>query len=266
MTFTPPSPGEAGALPPNTDPELGVQFTEHQRRWTVLLRLILAVPQIVVLGFVSIAAAVVQVIGWFAALFTGRLPDWVAEFLTGFVAWETRLSGYLMLLTDQYPPFALVAVDYPIDAVIPSHGELHRLAVLFRIILLIPVMIVSSLVIYGWFVVGLIIWLIVLVLGRMPAPLFLATSATLRYQLRYQSYSAMLTSAYPKKLLGDGSADSEPATGTPRTRPLLLSTGAQVLVIAFIVFGVLGYIGQGVAAESGNGNPSRTTTASSGSN
>ena len=46
-----------------------------QRRWTVLLRLILALPMAVVVIAVGIAAFVCVVLGWFAALVTGRAPS-----------------------------------------------------------------------------------------------------------------------------------------------------------------------------------------------
>jgi Domain of unknown function (DUF4389) len=45
-----------------------------QSRLTVLVRLILAIPQFVVVWLLGIAAMVVVLIGWFGALFTGRLP------------------------------------------------------------------------------------------------------------------------------------------------------------------------------------------------
>ena len=49
-----------------------------QRRVTVLFRLLLAIPQLIVLYVLSIVAELVAVVGWFAALFTGRLPGGLA--------------------------------------------------------------------------------------------------------------------------------------------------------------------------------------------
>ena len=48
--------------------------TAPQGRLTVGFRIILAIPQFIVLYFLFIAVFFVAVIGWFAALFTGRLP------------------------------------------------------------------------------------------------------------------------------------------------------------------------------------------------
>ena len=45
-----------------------------QSRLTVLIRALMVIPHIVVLWALAIAAYVVVIIGWFGALFTGRLP------------------------------------------------------------------------------------------------------------------------------------------------------------------------------------------------
>lgn len=225
------------------DPLLDVDFA-NQRRWTVLLRIILAIPQAIVLSAIEIAAVVVTVIGWFAALVTGRLPDWVGDFLSGFIAWQTRLMGYMLLLTDRYPPFAFTAPDYAVRIALPPRGRLNRAAVLFRLILIIPVYLVNTVLTYGWFVVSVITWLIVLITGRMPATLFLATAAVLRYGLRYVAYLLMLTSAYPKHLFGDAPAVDHLGPAGPSTHPLVLTKGARILVIVFLVVGALAYITQ----------------------
>ena len=63
--------------------------TAPQRRLTVAFRIILAIPQIIVLYFLAIATFFVAVIVWFAALFMGRLPEWAQSFIGGVVRWFT---------------------------------------------------------------------------------------------------------------------------------------------------------------------------------
>src|SRR6516165_4594538 len=168
-----------------------------QSRLTVLFRLLMVIPHLIVLWALGIAAEVVVIIGWFGALFTGRLPGFAADYLTGFVRWQTRVFGYAILLTDVYPPFSLEDVDYPIRVAVRP-GRLNRLAVLFRFILLIPAWIVESVLSYGAFtLVQFVSWLIVLISGRMPDSLYQAMAAALRYQVRVTGYWFMLTSAYP---------------------------------------------------------------------
>jgi Domain of unknown function (DUF4389) len=102
FTTTPADPGD--------DPRVGVEVVpelENRNRWTVAFRLILAIPHLIVLAFLAIAVWVVGVIAFFAVLFTGRWPDGLRDFALGFGRWWLRVQTYLVLLTDEYPPFTL---------------------------------------------------------------------------------------------------------------------------------------------------------------
>jgi hypothetical protein len=200
-----PSGPPGGGGEPGTPDEILLAFAEPagQRRLTVLVRIILAIPHLIVLYVLSIASEVVALICWFAALFTGRLPGGLADFQVGYLRWLTRFSAYLFLLTDVYPPFEFAEADYPVQ-LRAEPGPLNRLAVLFRIILVIPAVIVSAVLGYGLsFPVLFVAWLIVLITGRMPQPLHEALAAALRYHVRVTGYFLMLTARYPGGLFGD---------------------------------------------------------------
>jgi hypothetical protein len=95
---------------PGDDPRVGVELVpqlDHRNRWTVGFRLILVIPQIIVLVLLGIALVVVGVIGFFAVLFTGRWPAGLRDFALGVGRWWLRVEAYLVLLTDDYPPFTL---------------------------------------------------------------------------------------------------------------------------------------------------------------
>jgi hypothetical protein len=216
-------------------PELDIAPAGRQRRLTVLLRLLMLIPQFIVLAVIGMVTFVVAVIGWFAALFAGRLPAWAAAYLSGYLAYWTRVNASEWLLVDRYPPFRFDAPGYPVRVEVRP-GKLNRLAVLLRIFLAIPAAIVAAVVSAGWGVASFFIWLIVLVLGRMPEALYESTAAALRYGMRFQAYWLMLSSAYPKRLFGDGPLDG--AQRTSGTRPLLMTSAARVLLIVFIVLGV----------------------------
>ncbi len=206
------------AYPPAVQPvsspvEVRFGSTQRQRRVTVLFRLILVLPQVIVLYFLLLAAYVITIIGWFAALFTGRLPESFATFLQGVLRWDVRVVSYAFLLDDRYPPFSLDSdPDYPVDLTV-STGKLNRAAVLFRLILVIPASIVAA--VFGWGLGGIavVVWAITLIIGRLPDPIFGATSAYLRYRSRLTAYFCMLTSWYPSAVLGDGTTES--GSGTP---------------------------------------------------
>jgi len=141
-------------------PELDIRMPDRQRRLTVLLRLILLIPQDIALFVLSIVATVVMVVGWFGALFLGRLPNWAADFLSGYLGYYVRFYAYAFLLVDRYPPFRWQPTDYPV-AVQLAPGRLNRLAVFFRLLLVIPAAIVVDVLTAGWGVLSFFVWVIV---------------------------------------------------------------------------------------------------------
>jgi Domain of unknown function (DUF4389) len=183
----------------------------RQRRVTVLFRLLLAIPQLIVLYVLSLVAELVAIVGWFAALFTGRLPAGLADFLTSWLRWSARVGSYLALLTDSYPPFEMADADYPVRVSV-TPGRLNRLAVLFRIILALPVAVLVVVLGYGSVIIGFVTWLIVLITGTMPVPLYQAIAAVTRYGIRYYGYFFLLSGTYPGGLFGDP-ADTDVAAG-----------------------------------------------------
>ncbi|MFA5065410.1 MAG: DUF4389 domain-containing protein [Dehalococcoidia bacterium] len=99
---------------PSTDEEQNVQLempypdAAGLNRWLPLVKWFLAIPHIIVLCFLWVAALVVIIIAWFAILFTGRFPRNLFDFLLGVMRWGFRVMCYAMIMiTDKYPPFAL---------------------------------------------------------------------------------------------------------------------------------------------------------------
>ncbi|MFH8732396.1 MULTISPECIES: DUF4389 domain-containing protein [unclassified Streptomyces] len=225
-------------------PELDIPHPGRQNRLFVLVRLLLLLPHLVVLALLSVVAFFAVVAGWFAALLIGRLPDPVERYLAGFLGYDTRVNASAMLLTGRYPPFEFgEPMGYPVRVRVLRSVHLNRLAVLLRLLLVIPAALVGAIATAGWWAVSVLSWLVVLLLGRMPLPLFEATAAVLRYRMRLNAYLLLLTAAYPKRLFGDQSApDAVVGTiaGPSATRPLFLGAGAKVLVGAFLVLGLVG--------------------------
>jgi hypothetical protein len=225
---------------PQVEPvvQLDVHGLRPQRRWTVLIRLILVIPQAIIMYLLLLAGFFVAIAGWFAALFTGQLPAGIRDFLIGVLQYHVRVTGYTLLLVDEYPPFAFFdAPNYPIQVEVPPATQLNPAAVLFRIILVLPAWIVSSVVMEGAAIVSFFVWVIMLFTGRQPEPAFGATSAAFRYSTRTAAYFVMLTPTYPKQLFGEAPSAHDRRS---LTRPLLLSSGARVLLIVMIVLGVIG--------------------------
>jgi hypothetical protein len=221
----------------------------RQSRLTIAFRLLLAIPHLIILYALGIAAEIVAFIGWFAALFTGSLPDWAHTFITGVVRWQARVYAYSFFLTDAYPPFSLEDEPYPVRLV-TARARLNRFAVFFRLILVIPAVIVLGAATYGMVVLSFFFWLIALAAGRLPASLHQAIAAVLRFQFRFYGYFYMVTSIYPWwGLFGDPTAvpsgdferaaDADTASvATTDSWRLPLSGAAKGLITMFIVIGV----------------------------
>lgn len=101
---------DASTADPGTDPHVHVDVVpqvEGRSRLTIFFRILMLIPQMFVLYFVTIAAAVVHVIGFFAVIVLGRWPEEMRDFVVGWLRWNQRVSAYAYLLTDDYPPFSL---------------------------------------------------------------------------------------------------------------------------------------------------------------
>jgi Domain of unknown function (DUF4389) len=171
-----------------------------QRRVTVLFRLILLIPHLAI-ALVYYAVAFGTFFGWFAAVFTGRNP--FQRFTIGFLVWYGRVNSYLLFLTDAYPPLTLSSDGpYPVNVELAT-GKLRRTTVGFRLILMIPVVVVVEILGIGLWIASVIAWLLTLILGRLPVTMHKAFEASLRFNLRFLAYSLLAQEPYPRHLFGD---------------------------------------------------------------
>jgi hypothetical protein len=98
---TPRDPGDDPRALVAVEPDLG-----ERNRVTAFFRIILAIPHLLLVILLQVALLVVAIIGFFAVLFTGRWPVALREFALGVARWWLRVQAYVLLLTDEYPPFA----------------------------------------------------------------------------------------------------------------------------------------------------------------
>ncbi len=244
--------------------EVNIAFgaPRRQRRGSVALRGLLLVPLLAVVAALGIVCELLAVIGWFAALVLGRLPRWIAVFELKAISYSVGVNAYVFLVVDKYPPFAVSPPDYPLTVQIGA-SRLSRAKVFFRWLLAIPAGIVSGIAGGGLLVLSPVIWLVTLVRGRPPQPLFSAAAAVIRYQARYYAYVSLVTDMYPRRLFGDGQSDwvggwvSEEEGERRRDFRLPLSDGARWLMRLIVVLGIVAPIASGVIqAELGSGSSS----------
>jgi hypothetical protein len=74
---------------------------------SALLRILYAIPSLIVLAILTFVGAIVWVIAVVLVLVNENYPESLWRFLLGLVRWEACLLAYLVSLIDHYPPFAL---------------------------------------------------------------------------------------------------------------------------------------------------------------
>jgi hypothetical protein len=181
----------------------------ERNRVTVFFRIFMAIPHVVWLFIWSIAVFFAAIAGWFAALFTGRLPDPLHRFLGAFARYWTHVGSFIYLLGGPFPGFLGRPGSYPVDLEIDEPQPQHRAKTGFRIFLAIPAWILSG----GFGTVGLVAaigsWFYALATGRVPEGLHRLLAWIVRYEAQAYSYLLLLTDRYP--YTGpDGIGRSEP--------------------------------------------------------
>lgn len=74
---------------------------------SALLRILYAIPSLIVLAILTFFGSIVWVIASICVLVDESYPDGLWRFQLGLVRWEARLLAYLASLVDGYPPFTL---------------------------------------------------------------------------------------------------------------------------------------------------------------
>ena len=177
---------------------IGLILTDDLRRsrLTVFFRLLLAVPHFVFVSLWGIAAMLAVLVAWFAALFTGSVPGGLHDFLAAFLRYSTRVSAYVFLLADPFPPFSSGG-SYPVDVRIDAPEPQGRLTVLFRIVLAIPALLLVYVFRGVNQIVAFLAWFYCLATGRMNEGMRNLSAWLLRYETQTYAYIMLLTGRYP---------------------------------------------------------------------
>lgn len=93
---------------------IGIEYPEQVSRGTAALRFFLGwlyvgIPHGIALLVLGIIAFVLLIVSAVVILFTGKYPQGMFDFIQGVMRWSLRVSAYLYLLNDRYPPFSLKA-------------------------------------------------------------------------------------------------------------------------------------------------------------
>lgn len=201
---------------------LTVAYPEKLSRLTTFFRLFMLIPQVFVYVFIYIAEWVIMFLSWWAILFTARCPETFFSFLVWCLRWGTRLTAYMFLLTDKYPPFhGRADVEYPVALGVETPGQLSRLTTFFRFpVIATPTFVLGEGVRWQWqpsagmpmtiphviilyfigiaaMVILFLAWWAILFIGRYPRSFFNFVTWYFRWMTRVTVYSNLVTDKYP---------------------------------------------------------------------
>ena len=195
--------------------QLSVDYQGARNRLSVLLRIILAIPILVVFGFIvgyvntgnrelneallSLSAGGFLFIGpLLMIVFRKKYPRWWFDWNLELSRFTLRVSAFLLLLRDEYPSTdeeqsAHLQIEYP-----NVETDLNRILPIFKWLLAIPHYIILAVL---WILVipaTIRAWLLILVTGGYPRGIFDFVVGVLRWSNRVGAYAFLLTTdRYP---------------------------------------------------------------------
>ena len=171
--------------------------------WRPLAHWLLVIPHYIINYVLQIVSQVLAVVCWFIIVITGKLPEGLANFQIMYMRYSTRMTGFLLGMTEDYPPFTFDSVaqdpgDYAIGlTVVPELEDRNRLTVALRLLWMIPAAIVTAVFSIIAMIVSLVAWFAVLFTGTYPEGMRNVMIGVGRNVARLSAYVLLLTDEYP---------------------------------------------------------------------
>jgi hypothetical protein len=187
-----------------------VEHPGPRNRLTGIFRPILVIPHALLVGgpffgvgqgslrtgALGLVAYTIAILDWFAILFTGHPLAGLQGLKRLYLRWRARVLAYACLMRDEYPPFG--DGDYPASLELADEPPTRNVsAVAFRLILLIPHLVLVSLLMLAQLVVVIASWASILFTGRLSDGLWRFSRDTLAYLLRIEAYGLLIHDEYP---------------------------------------------------------------------
>jgi len=179
--------------------QLDVPYNEGPRnRGTVAIRIILAIPHLVIVSVWSYAIEIIAVIHWFIQVFTGKRNRGIFDFSNRWLGYASRTYTYTGLLFDEYPGFIDDGGKTPVQYNFEYTEDVNRLTAGLRLIWAIPALVISAVLSIAVFFVTIVTWFTILITGKHPRGQFDFELKVNRYTMQTHAYAGLLTDDYPK--------------------------------------------------------------------
>jgi Domain of unknown function (DUF4389) len=169
----------------------------RRSRVTVFFRLLLTIPHYVWLALWGIAVFFAVVVNWFITLFAGRPARSLHRFASAYLRQRLHVLAFLTLTANPFPGFVGESGRYPLDLELPEPGRQNRWKTFFRLILVIPALIVNVALASALFWSAVLTWFYALAKGSAPWGLRNLAAYALRYDAQTSAYLLLITDAYP---------------------------------------------------------------------
>jgi hypothetical protein len=194
-----------------------VAYPERLSRLLIFVKWLLIIPHAIVLWLLNFIFSFTTFIAFFAILFTARYPRGMWDFGMMVMRWQARLTAYLYLQRDEYPPFG--DADYPVEYQLDYPQRLSRWKIFVKWLLVIPHFFAVWVLAIAFGFVFVIAWFAILFTGRYPRSLFDFTTGFTRWVHRVSLYLLMFTDAYPPFTMAQVPSPTSPVPGGPAAPP-----------------------------------------------
>jgi hypothetical protein len=174
-----------------------VEYPEKLSRWLIFVKWLLAFPHFLILGVFGCLVELTTFISWFAILFTARYPRALFDLAVVYLRWNARVTAYVRLLRDEYPPFGGGSPEYPVRFDVEYPEKLSCLFIFVKWLLAIPHLVILVLLHVVGLVVYVIAWFAILFTGRFPRSLFDFLVGIGRWSVRVNTYIYLMRDEYP---------------------------------------------------------------------
>ncbi len=187
---------------------LTVEYPDRLSRGWLLLKVLFGywyvyIPHGICLWIYEIGVGIVTFIAFWAILFTGKYPRGMFDFVAGYWRWSIRVSAYMSLLRDEYPPFSgEPEVGYPVALTVDYPDRLSRGWLLLKVFfgwlyVGIPHGIMLAIYGIGVAIITFIAFWAILFTGKYPEGMFDFVAGFWRWITRVNAYMGLLRDEYP---------------------------------------------------------------------
>ena len=81
------------------------EYPDKMSRLLIFVKWLLAIPHLFIIYVLTAVLEILIIVVAILLLFTGKYMDELFKFIVGINRWSLRVSAYVFLMTDEYPPF-----------------------------------------------------------------------------------------------------------------------------------------------------------------